>query len=154
MAPEVAILIGLQGSGKSSFVVRKLKGYCHISKDHFPNARNRNKRQQRLLKEALFGDEPIVVDNTNPTRACREPIITMAKAVGARVIGYYLESSAKGCLERNEKRQGKERVPRVAIYATLAKLERPSYNEGFDELYYVSIKGDQFQIEKWQEEEE
>jgi hypothetical protein len=33
-------------------------------------------------------------------------------------------------------------VPDVAVYATAKKLERPTYREGFDELFSVRINGD------------
>ena len=110
------------------------------------------KRQQRLLEEALSVNKPIVLDNTNYSRVSRAPIIALAKEAGAHIVGYYFESVATACSKRNRKREGKACVPDVAIYATLAKLERPSYDEGFDELHYVSIKADRFKIEKWQEE--
>jgi hypothetical protein len=33
-------------------------------------------------------------------------------------------------------------VPDVAVYATAKKLERPSYPEGFDELFCVLLTDD------------
>ncbi len=151
MAQVVVILMGLQASGKSSFVAAHLKGYTHISKDHFPNARRPAKRQQRLLEEALAGEESIVVDNTNPTRADRAPIIAAAKLASVKVIGYYFESTVKKCKARNAKRLGKACVPDIAIHATVAKLEHPSYEEGFDELHFVRLKKGKFVIEPWRE---
>ena len=44
-------------------------------------------------------------------------------------------------LERNREREGRARVPDVAIYATRKKLAPPSYAEGFDMLYVVRIAG-------------
>jgi hypothetical protein len=34
------------------------------------------------------------------------------------------------------------RVPLAAIYGTNKKLQKPPFNEGFDEIYYVSIGED------------
>ena len=60
-----------------------------------------------------------------------------------------MESKIKPCMERNAKREGKARVPDVAIVATSRKLEYPSYNEGFDELYFVRNDGVTMTVEKW-----
>jgi len=59
----------------------------------------------------------------------------------------------KQCLERNRAREGKGEVPDVAIFATLKKLTRPSYAEGFSKLFYVCNKGDEgFEVSDWKEE--
>jgi hypothetical protein len=46
-----------------------------------------------------------------------------------------------GSLERNREREGRARVPDVAIYVTSKKLTPPSYTEGFDTLHVVRIAG-------------
>jgi hypothetical protein len=52
-------------------------------------------------------------------------------------------------MRRNEMRVGKERIPAVAIHATYKKLEKPTRQEGFDELYSVRIgKPEDFIIEE------
>ena len=43
------------------------------------------------------------------------------------------------CLRHNERREGKARVPDVAIYATAKKLVAPSIEEGFDGLLRVRL---------------
>ena len=49
----MAVLVGLQASGKTTFCREALgPGYVQVSKDHFPNARNRQRRQLRLVREA------------------------------------------------------------------------------------------------------
>lgn len=42
-------------------------------------------------------------------------------------------------MERNRARDGKARVPDVALFATRKRLVPPSYAEGFDRLYSVRI---------------
>jgi hypothetical protein len=53
-------------------------------------------------------------------------------------------------LRRNEERY--ERVPDVAILSTAKKLERPTFDEGFDELWYVRIEDREFVVEEWKNE--
>jgi hypothetical protein len=53
---------------------------------------------------------------------------------------------ARECLLRNEMREGKARVPDVAIYATAKKLVAPSVTEGFDELRCVRPNDSTFEV--------
>jgi predicted kinase len=144
---ELVIFIGLQASGKSTFF-RGRFGATHelISKDLFPNNRNRNRRQEELIEAALSAGRPVVVDNTNPTPEDRRTLVRQGREHGAKIVGYYFESTARECVERNRLRAGKAKVPDVAIYATAKKLVPPSYSECFDELFRVRLTGLSFEI--------
>jgi predicted kinase len=140
---ELVIFVGLQASGKSTFVRTRFEAtHTHVSKDLFRHNKNRNRRQTQLIEAALQEGELAVVDNTNPTVEERRPLIALGHRYEAKVVGYYFDSRVSECLERNRRRVGKARVPDVAIYATAKKLARPSYSEGFDELFCVRITGD------------
>lgn len=93
--------------------------------------------------------QAFVIDNTNPGRSDRSRYIEQAKLHKYRVIGYYFRSNPKEVLARNNKRTSKERIPEAGIRGAYNRLEIPSYDEGFDELYYVKIKQNQFVIEDW-----
>jgi predicted kinase len=139
-APELVIFVGLQASGKSSlFQERFAATHEHVSKDLFRNNKNRNRRQAQLIEAALGAESSVVVDNTNPTVEDRQPLIKLGREFGARVVGYYFESTVRRCVERNRRRTGKDRVPDVAIYSTAKRLVPPSYSEGFDELSRVRL---------------
>ncbi|HEX2951879.1 MAG TPA: ATP-binding protein [Armatimonadota bacterium] len=137
---ELVIFTGLQGSGKSTFY-RTMFVETHqiVSKDLMKNVRKKNIREQQLISEALAEGRSVVVDNTNPTPEDRIPLIELGHQYHALVIGYYFESRVKDCLERNSWREGRARVPDVAIYATIKKLRPPSFREGFDQLFFVHI---------------
>jgi predicted kinase len=141
------ILIGLQASGKTTFYQQYLKGSCeHISLDIL---HTRNKERQ-AVEECIRRGESFAVDNTNPTIAERQKYIQAAHDAGYQVIGCYFKSGISECAQRNAQREGKAKVPDVAIFATSNKLELPSLAEGFDRLYYVSISpGGMFDIEEW-----
>jgi predicted kinase len=148
---ELVILIGLQASGKSTFYRSRFAAtHEQISKDLMPD-KHKEQRQQQLIAEALQAGRSIVVDNTNPTREARKSVIELGQSHGATVIGYYFAPQLKQNLERNGTREGKARVPDIAIYATLKRLERPSYAEGFDQLFEVRLAGDQtFEVSAWE----
>lgn len=142
-AVELVVFVGLQASGKSTFFRERFAAtHAHVSKDLFPNNRNRNRRQAQLIETALSAGTPVVVDNTNPTVQDRREITVLGRERGARISGYYFDSGVRRCIGRNRQREGKARVPDVAIYATAKRLVPPSLSEGFDELFRVRVTGD------------
>jgi predicted kinase len=144
---ELVVFVGLQASGKSTFFRERLaESHQHVSKDLFPNNRNKNRRQEHLLRAALSAGRCVVVDNTNPTLEDRRVLIGLGGEYGARIVGYFFEASVSECIRRNEVREGKARVPNVAIYATAKKLVAPSIEEGFDELLRVRLNDSAFEV--------
>jgi predicted kinase len=144
---ELVIFVGLQASGKSTFFRERFaETHQHVSKDLFPNNRNKNRRQEHLLRAALSAGRCVVVDNTNPTLEDRRALIGLGGEYGARIVGYYFDASVSECIRRNEVREGKARVPDVAIHATAKKLVAPSMEEGFDGLLRVRLNDSDFEV--------
>lgn len=143
---KMIIMMGLQGSGKSTFYLKFLsQDYIRVNLDTL-----KTRHRERLLIDECIGEgKNFVIDNTNPTRADRARYISLAKEQGYHVIGYFMESKIKDCIIRNSLREGKARVPNTAIAATSNKLEIPSYEEEFDELYFVKNDGVSMTIEEW-----
>jgi predicted kinase len=138
MELELIIFVGLQGSGKTTWYRDHFAAtHVHVSKDLMPNARNREIRQQQQIDEALGGGRSVVVDNTNPSRESRAPLIALGRHRGARVIAVYFEAHIPTSLMRNRAREGKARVPDVAIFRTKKQLIPPTLDEGFDEVRIV-----------------
>jgi predicted kinase len=143
MQLECVILIGLPGAGKSSLYREKFAStHVHVSKDLLPNAAKREDRQRELIEETLASGKSVVVDNTNPTIAERAALITIARAHGARVIGYFFNMNTRTAVARNAERTGRGKVPNVAIFTAAKRLQRPSLAEGFDQLFRVEITKD------------
>jgi predicted kinase len=137
---ECVILIGLPAAGKTSFYRERFAGtHDHVSKDLLRNTRTPERRQEQLMAESLSSGRSVVVDNTNASAATRAPLIRLARAHGAQVIGYYFPTDAGAALRRNRVREGRERVPDVAIFAVRKRLEPPSVAEGFDRLFTVRL---------------
>ena len=137
---ECVILIGLPAAGKTSFYRERFAGtHDHVSKDLLRNTRQPGRRQEQLMAESLSNGRSVVVDNTNASAAIRAPLIRLARSHGARVTGYYFPTDAGAALRRNRLREGRERVPDVAIFAVRKRLEPPSVAEGFDRLFTVRL---------------
>jgi predicted kinase len=109
----------------------------------WPNVQRRDARQQRELAEAFARGDSVVVDNTNPTRVDRARIISAARDSRARVVGYFFDVTPRAAVARNAGRSGAAKVPNVAIFTAAKRLERPSPDEGFDQLFIVQAAPDQ-----------
>src|SRR5215216_3428197 len=137
---ECVILIGLPASGKSTFFRERFAGtHDHVSKDLFRHNRAPQRRQEQLIADSLASGRSVVVDNTNPSVAVRAPLIALARKHGAAVSGYFFVTEAADALRRNRARQGRERVPDVAIFTVRKRLEPPAMSEGFDRLFTVRV---------------
>jgi predicted kinase len=137
---ECVILIGLPASGKSTFYRDRFAAtHDHISKDLLRSARQPEKRQQELIRASLASGRSVVVDNTNATAAARAGITTLAREFGASVKAYFFDTAAADAVRRNRLREGRARVPDVAIFAIRKRLEPPVPSEGFDELWSVRL---------------
>jgi predicted kinase len=139
MPPELIIFVGLQAAGKSTYYHTHLSAtHVHVSRDLMRSSRNTDATQERLIAEALGAGRSVAVDNTNPTPAVRAPLIALGRRHGARIAAYFFETAVRDAVARNRKREGKARVPDVAIFTTAKKLVPPDVKEGFDEVRVIA----------------
>src|SRR5437899_81752 len=101
---ETVILIGIPGSGKTTFYrERFFETHVRISLDMLRT----RERERALLAACLASKQPFVVDNTNIGRLDRASYIERAKAAGFRVAGYYFRTEVRAAIARNKKRTDK-----------------------------------------------
>ena len=149
--PLMVVMMGLQGSGKTTFYKNRYSTLEHISMDLLKTRKRVGSALQKCIDEHL----DCVIDNTNPTKEDRQRYIPMFRAAGYRIEGYFFESRVQDCIRRNAQRTGKARVPNTAIAATSNKLELPSKEEGFDSLYFIAREGETIMKRtEWREQHE
>ncbi len=144
---EAIIFIGLQASGKSTFY-----------KEHFFNTHLRisndllktKSREVKLLELCFESRMPFVIDNTNVTKEVRQRYIEKIKARKYRLAAYYFKTDLERSLNWNQQRKGSEIIPVPGIFSTHKKLELPSYEEGYDQLYYVDLIDGKLQATDWE----
>jgi predicted kinase len=147
---ELILFIGIQAVGKSTFYQQRFfNTHIRINLDMLKTRH----REQILVNACLAAKQPFVIDNTNVTRNERARYIVLAEAAGFRVVGFYFQSTIRDALERNRQRSGRQLIPEKGIAGTHKRLQLPELDEGFDELYYVSINDAQdFVIQEWNHE--
>jgi aryl-alcohol dehydrogenase-like predicted oxidoreductase/predicted kinase len=152
---EVVLIMGLQGSGKSTRVEEwALRGYERLNRD----ARGGTLRGLHMALGELLarGARKVVLDNTYTTRASRYDAITTARAHGASVHGVWIEASVEDAqvnvIERMLAAHGRLLEPRemarlrdpsalppTALLRMVRELERPERDEGFTTLDTVAF---------------
>jgi predicted kinase len=147
---DAVLFIGIQGAGKSTFYLQRFfDTHIRISLDML---RTRY-REQVFLHACILGKQPFVVDNTNVLAAERERYIVPAREAGFRIVGYYFPVPVKHAIGRNQKREGKKKIPVPGILGAQKRLQPPRRVEGFDDLYCVTVaEANEFEVEECPED--
>lgn len=132
---QAVIFIGLQGSGKTTYFTEYFAAtHTHVSRDIQETA----ERERALIRECFRSGRSFVVDNTNATRTARAPYIQEAKAAGFYVLCYFFDTPVRTAIGRNNYRKDKKPIPIPAMLRTAKRLERPSLEEGIDEIRTIA----------------
>jgi histidinol-phosphate phosphatase family protein len=132
MKPELVILVGYPASGKSTWTRENLGDHMVVSKDMMGS--NKVKQQAQQLEQHLGAGNNVILDNTNLSLEERAQAIPIAKKHGAKVVCVWVTTPFEECMERNAKREGKIKVPAVAMYGMRKRFSTPSLAEGIDEI--------------------
>jgi tRNA uridine 5-carbamoylmethylation protein Kti12 len=136
---EAIVLIGIPGSGKSSFYKERFYAtHLRINRDMLKTPQ----RERALIETCLQLKQRFVLDNVNATRADRSELVMAAHGARFHVVGYFFQVSTRVAVARNKDRSGKAQIPLVGIFGAYKRLEPPSREEGFDELFVVTIGAD------------
>ena len=131
---ELILFTGIPASGKTTFYAQRfLATHVRVSLDMLKT----RKREEIVLFACLAAEQPVVIDNTNATREKRARYVRLARAAKFRTALYFFDVSTREAVARNDGRTGRAKVGKVAIFATAKQLERPTADEGFDELFLV-----------------
>lgn len=152
-------MVGIAGSGKTTYVRSKLPGHAYVSMDelqkdgswmdkrhklierygkerplNLAGLSSRNKEAECILADdALKDGRDVAVDDTNLTPEIRRPYVLLAQKHGAAIRAVFFSNTRVGRY-RNSKRKGRDKVPDDAVTGQIARMERPTEEEGFDSI--------------------
>jgi len=151
---ELIIMVGLPGSGKSTYVKEHYRNYFVVSADsirgmlrpyHTWDFDNDDdiviNTSHFLLRKLLERNKSCVVDETCIYRRYREFYIKLAHEFNYHVKGIWLDVNPDICIRRRTRdTRGIDAIKRKQlIYLFNQKFEPPSIDEGFNELSIVKI---------------
>lgn len=145
------LLIGPAACGKSTYS-STLKDTCVVSSDAMRKAVIGNEEDQsqngivfnlceKAVRLLLSKEKNVCFDATNLTRQDRKKFINIADKVCEdegliiKVIGVDFKTTRERCLLNNKNRQ--RNVPEHVIHKHFTRYEKPTMEEGFDEIIEV-----------------
>lgn len=144
---ELILMVGIPGSGKTTYAQRHFPSHTHVSLDKL-KAMPRNQRLQlyrkfnlphpkrpnqnrpledKLIEQAMQQEKSIIVDDTNLTIEIRKRHISAAQRYGYTVNAIFFKN-IKQAYEQNCNR--KKCVPQRALDIMVMQLEEPTKDEG------------------------
>jgi bifunctional polynucleotide phosphatase/kinase len=134
--PEVVIMVGLPGTGKTYFAEKHFGPYNYAILDG--DIYKTPKKMMKVADEQLSkGKKSVVFVATNVTKEKRKEYIDYAKKKKLKVRCIWLYSPIQQILERNKGRPNP--VPKIAIYTANKRFEEPNISEGC-EVIKLEIK--------------
>lgn len=139
--PELIILVGAPGSGKSTYAGKLANEYT--DKYIIINQDTLKTRKKCILacEKAVADQKNIIIDNTNPDIATRELYIMAAKNELLRnnakykIKCVYFDIPLDVAKSRNKERE--KPVPHIAYAMYNKRFVTPTTDEGFDEILIV-----------------
>ena len=159
MTVEVVLMVGISGSGKTTYAAKAFPGHVRVSLDinqerlprderfrlveRYDRERplgsvqlsNNRKAECMQMDDALREGRDVVVDNTNLTRRIRRPYIALArKRKAARIRAVFFDDFELACARNARRPRGRKRVPGDIVVEQDGMLELPARSEGFDSV--------------------
>jgi protein phosphatase len=150
--PELSlvVLVGVTGSGKSSFAARHFRPTEVLSSDVFRGLVGDDENDQSVTAEAFEALHTVaakrlaigrltVIDATNVQPDARRPLVALAREQHVLPVAIVLDIPARTCIERNAARADRDFGSGVVArqHATLSRSVRRLEREGFRRVFVL-----------------
>jgi predicted kinase len=141
--PVLILLVGVPGSGKSTWAYRNAQSAIVVSQDDLidaitPSGFDRSARpiyaaaEEAIARSALSAGRAVIIDRTNRTRSLRRRWLTIAREARCPVVAIVMCADLETCRDRNNSRTGPRSVCETRMNRMIAVFETPEPDEGFD----------------------
>ena len=141
--PILILLVGVPGSGKSTWAYRNAQSAIVVSQDDLidaitPSGFDHSVRpiyaaaEDAIARSALSAARAVIIDRTNRTRSLRQRWIAIAREACCPVVALVMCADLETCRDRNHSRSGPRRVCEARMERMIAVFETPKPDEGFD----------------------
>ena len=144
------VMCGIPASGKTTFVETcDMQNIIHVSRDACRFNRISNEDEYFSKEKEVFDDFiseidaninlgfSVFADATHCNVASRRRLLQSIKSSPSSIEAIWFDTPFETCIERNEKREGRAKVPYQAMKNFYNKREKPSFEEGFSTIYTV-----------------
>lgn len=127
--PEIIIMVGYPGSGKSTIAkeICKHQNYNHIAGDIYKTI----PKMKKASIEFLSQKKSIVFDATHSSIKKRKEFIDLSIKYNYKVRCIHVSTTIDISYKRNKSRNDKEQAPRIAYSVYKKHYEEPKEQEGF-----------------------
>ncbi|WKA52051.1 ATP-binding protein [Planococcus liqunii] len=149
--PRLKMLIGLPGSGKSTFAAKITEtetGWIHLSSDRIAHERFSVKEpiDHRTVFEELYqqtaasltAGRDVIYDATNLASSRRKSLLNRLRKMEAETEAILFFTPVEVLKQRNRMRNDRERVPEAILERYIRALQFPRRDEKLDKISIVS----------------
>lgn len=152
---KLYVMVGIPASGKSYIAERMeeiLPYTVHISRDkvrfsmlketddYFSHEEAVYHNFIEQINEQLDYGYDVIADATHITEGSRRKLLNAITAHPDEIIAIVVNCPLENCLERNEKRASRAKVPEDVIKDMYNRKTKPCINEGFDSIVTIERK--------------
>ncbi|MBD3328372.1 AAA family ATPase [Candidatus Peregrinibacteria bacterium] len=145
-AKKFALLIGLQGSGKTSFAEKILvpKGYKFINGDKFLQKKETDLPYEKIKKianEVISSNfTGLLLEFNNSNSSVRKKLINIGSQMGMETEYFIMSTSIQISLKQNRQRKDNQNIPEEIIKKRHKLLTEtpPDFSEGVKKIFKIS----------------
>lgn len=154
MIPNFFMMVGLPGSGKSSFIKTlmiqdrlSVHSSDELRVEMFGDIDEQTKNHllfkelhKRIINDLKAGKHTLF-DATNINKKQRKRFLNLISSIDCKTICVFMNTDIGECKRRNQLRERK--VPDHVIMRMADQLQIPDYHEDWDSIYFVENKGEE-----------